>query len=155
MSDIRVIGVGNPLMGDDGLAIVALEQLQQLTLPTTVELIDGGCGGLNLAHLFYKCKQLVIIDAAEFGGQPGEIRQLLASDLDLLDQPPHRRLGHHFALAEVLQLAQHQPEPPAIHLFLMQTVSCLPKLELSLPIKAAIPTLISAIHTHLLSPPER
>ncbi len=150
MSAIRVIGVGNPLMGDDGLGIVALEQLQKLTLPMTVELIDGGCGGLNLAHLFYQCKRLLIIDAAEFGGQPGEIRQLRSSELKFPERPLSR-LGHHFALAEVLQLAEAQPEPPQIKLFLMQTESCQPRLELSPAIRAAIPGLISLVHFELLA----
>ena len=39
---IRIIGVGNPLMGDDGAGIAVVSQLEHQLLPAYVEVIDGG-----------------------------------------------------------------------------------------------------------------
>ena len=43
-----VIGLGNPLMADDGLGIAALERLRAAGAPSGVELVDGGTWGMNL-----------------------------------------------------------------------------------------------------------
>ena len=44
-----VIGLGNPLMGDDGVGLAALERLRDdWDMPADVELVDGGTWGMNL-----------------------------------------------------------------------------------------------------------
>ncbi len=149
MNRVRVIGVGNPLLGDDGLGIAAIEQLQLLQLPEEVELIDGGCGGLNLVHLFAGCRRVVLIDAADFGGQPGESRQLAATDLPRLNRDLPRRLGHHFALPELLAVVHQQAAAPLIELFLMQAADCRPNLHLSPAVAEQLPAFVAQISTCL------
>ena len=47
-----MLGLGNPLMGDDGLGLAALERLrEEWELPPDVELVDGGTWGMNLLPL--------------------------------------------------------------------------------------------------------
>lgn len=153
MSRVRVIGVGNPLMGDDGLGIAVIEQLQLLALPPDIELIDAGCGGLNLLPLFSDCEQVVLIDAAEFGATAGEIKQLPAGQLSMQATTQPHRLGHHFALPEILALVLQQAAPPEIVLFLMQAADCRPRLALSAEVAAALPALLSSITAFLKIPP--
>jgi hydrogenase maturation protease len=44
-----VLGLGNPIMGDDGVGVAALQRLRtDWTLPPEVELVDGGTWGMNL-----------------------------------------------------------------------------------------------------------
>ena len=46
---ILVLGLGNPIMGDDGVGLVALERLRErCELSEGVELVDGGTWGMNL-----------------------------------------------------------------------------------------------------------
>ena len=46
-----VIGLGSPLMGDDGLGLVALAQLRDhWTFTPPLGLVDGGTWGMNLLH---------------------------------------------------------------------------------------------------------
>ena len=68
-----VIGLGNPLMGDDGLGLAALERLAaDWVLPPGVELVDGGTWGLNLLPLLEAADQVLFLDAVDVGKAPGE-----------------------------------------------------------------------------------
>ena len=100
-----VIGLGNPLMGDDGLGIAALERLRELwDVPADVELMDGGTWGLNLLPVIESAERVLLIDAITVGGQPGT--QVVI---------PHARLPRYLAtkisphdvdLRDVLALAE-------------------------------------------------
>jgi hydrogenase maturation protease len=48
LSPIRIVGIGNVLMGDDGLGPYAIKILEsRFTFPDHVELVDGGTPGLD------------------------------------------------------------------------------------------------------------
>jgi len=67
-----VIGLGNPLMGDDGLGLVVLERLRrEYAVPTDVELIDGGTWGMNLLPVIEDAGRVILIDAIDVGTAPG------------------------------------------------------------------------------------
>ena len=72
MSDTLVIGLGNPLRGDDGVGVIAARALAQHALPGGVEVVDGGTGGLELVNLMEGWPRAIVIDAAYVGKQPGE-----------------------------------------------------------------------------------
>ena len=107
-----VIGLGNPLMGDDGLGLAALERLSsQWALPSGVKLIDGGTWGLNLLPLIEAADQVLFLDAVDAGRQPGAPVELAG------DQLPGR-LGlklssHQIELREVLALARLRDTLPS------------------------------------------
>jgi len=146
---IRIIGLGNPLMGDDGLGVKALELLRQEQLPTEVELIDGGCGGLKLLPLLSHCSELLIIDAADFGAPPGQLRILTHQEFRQLPAVSSSMAGHLFSLPELLIAAQAFSPLPPLSLFLMQVEYCQPTLSLSRPVEAALPALIEAIQKNI------
>ncbi len=67
-----VIGLGSPLMGDDGLGLVALERLREgWALPPTVELVDGGTWGMSLLPEIERAERLLFLDAINTGAPPG------------------------------------------------------------------------------------
>ena len=69
-----VIGLGNPLMGDDGTGLAALEALQErYQVPDDVLLVDGGTWGMNLLPIIETAGRVLMLDAITFGGQPGEL----------------------------------------------------------------------------------
>lgn len=76
MKKIGIIGIGNPLRKDDGIGIVLLQRLQQRkkAYPKNVEFVDGGTGGMDLLHLLAQFNRVLIIDAVDFKGHPGEVR---------------------------------------------------------------------------------
>ena len=72
MDDALVIGVGSPLMGDDGLGLAALEALRAgWTFEPALELMDGGTWGMNLLPFIESSSRVVILDAIRAGGEPG------------------------------------------------------------------------------------
>ncbi len=67
-----VIGLGNPLMGDDGLGIAALERLRAAwQVPEDVELVDGGTWGMNLLPIIEDAERVLLIDAITSDTPPG------------------------------------------------------------------------------------
>ena len=72
-----VLGLGNPLMGDDGLGLAVLGRLRdEWDLPGTVELVDGGTWGMNLLPLIEDAPELVLIDAIRAGAPAGTVLEL-------------------------------------------------------------------------------
>lgn len=67
-----VIGLGNPLMGDDGLGLAALARLREAwDLPADVELVDGGTWGMNLLPIIEDAERVLLIDAINIAATPG------------------------------------------------------------------------------------
>jgi hydrogenase maturation protease len=67
-----VIGLGNPLMGDDGLGVAAASRLaEEWELPRDVHVVDGGTWGMNLLPLIEDADELLLIDAIDQGMPPG------------------------------------------------------------------------------------
>lgn len=99
-----VLGLGNPLRGDDGVGLAVLEQLRQCELAEGTTLVDGGTGGLETTLEFANMDTVLVIDAARFDGQPGEVRRF-----DLLSTqsaPTNWGAGHAHGLLAAIELAR-------------------------------------------------
>jgi hydrogenase maturation protease len=101
-----VIGVGNTLMSDDGLGLVALETLRaEWDVPAAVELVDGGTWGLNLLPVIEAADQVLLIDAIDRGAVPGSLhvleREHVPRYLSTKLSPHQVDLRDVFALAEL------------------------------------------------------
>jgi hydrogenase maturation protease len=104
-AELVVIGLGNPIMADDGLGIAALERLREgWTLPESVHLVDGGTWGMNLLPLVEEASELLLLDAIDRGAPVGELvvleREEVPRFLGLKLSP------HQVDLREVLALAE-------------------------------------------------
>jgi hydrogenase maturation protease len=72
-----VIGLGNPLMGDDGLGIVVARRLLSRTdLPDGVQVVDGGTWGLNLLPVIEDAEHVLLVDAIDVAEAPGTLIRL-------------------------------------------------------------------------------
>jgi hydrogenase maturation protease len=72
-----VIGIGNLLLGDEGVGIHAIEALRERfekDLPEGLQFIDGGTMGLDLLPYVEGLDKLLIVDAANLNEPPGTIR---------------------------------------------------------------------------------
>jgi hydrogenase maturation protease len=100
-----VIGLGNPIMADDGLGIAAVERLrEEWTLPESVRLVDGGTWGMNLLPLIEDASEVLLLDAIDRAEPLGELivleREQVPRFLGLKLSP------HQVDLREVLALAE-------------------------------------------------
>ena len=78
-----VIGLGNPLMGDDGVGLAALERLGDEWQIEGVELVDGATWGLSLVPVIEDAERLVLVDAIAAHGEPGDIIELTRDRLPI------------------------------------------------------------------------
>lgn len=61
-----VLGIGNLLIGDEGVGCRAVAELsRRYTLPPAVECIDGGTAGFELLSLLDGRDQVILIDACK------------------------------------------------------------------------------------------
>jgi len=81
---ILIAGVGNVLRGDDGFGIEALHLLQRTINIEDVEFFESGIAGISLVQrLMDGFDALIIVDALDRGGEPGQV-YVLEPDLQSL-----------------------------------------------------------------------
>lgn len=70
---IAIIGVGNLLMGDDGVGIHAAEALRNEALPSNVKIFSAETRAFDALEYMDGCGKAIIIDAYKKGNAPGSI----------------------------------------------------------------------------------
>lgn len=88
---ITVIGIGNPIMGDDGVGLALLGLLSEDPLPG-VEYIDGGTSGMEILPDIQDADLLLILDGIK-GTTPGEVREVRGDQIKVLQRShlsPHQ-----------------------------------------------------------------
>jgi hydrogenase maturation protease len=68
-----VLGLGNVLMGDEGIGVYVVRELEKHALPAGVECLDGGTGGFTLLDPLENADRIILIDAASDGNPIGTI----------------------------------------------------------------------------------
>jgi hydrogenase maturation protease len=111
-AEALVIGLGNPLMADDGLGLVALERLRrERRLPDAVRLVDGGTWGMNLLPLVEGAERVLFLDAIDAGRPAGSLIEL---ERDELPRFFAQKLSpHQIDLREILAVAEFRGTLPS------------------------------------------
>lgn len=103
---IRIICLGNPLHGDDGIGYYVLRALEKSPLPHNIELIDGRTAGLALIPVFKECRRVILIDAVKIGqeskARAGEM--LTIQNLELNLDAAELNFEHGGSLAELISM---------------------------------------------------
>lgn len=109
LAPIVVIGVGNPLCGDDGAGIAVVRRLRA---QAGVRVLEQSGEATALLEALREAAAMLIVDAAS-GGRPGNFRRL-----DAAAQPlPQRLFGcstHGLGVAEGIELARALGALPAV-----------------------------------------
>ena len=74
--DLLVLGIGNVLMGDEGVGVHVVRHLERLGVPEGVELLDGGTGSFLLLEPMNRARRIILIDATLDDYPPGTVRRL-------------------------------------------------------------------------------
>jgi len=120
-NQILVLGLGNILMGDEGVGVKSIEFMHDKEVPEGVRLLDGGTGGFHLLSLFQEYDKFIIIDATIGDGPYGEINILqpkFASDF------PRTLSSHDIGLRDLMQSAELLGDLPEIHLVTINIKDC-------------------------------
>jgi len=141
----RVIGLGNPLRGDDGIGCRVVSELEQLPLPDDIDLVDGGTGGLNIISLFEGARGLLLVDAVDMGGSPGTIIRLDKHQLLAGAEGQERIDAHGNNLCQMLQLADALGMLAELVFFGVQIGRADYETGLSEAVAAALPELLDQV----------
>jgi len=68
-----VLGLGNVIMGDEGVGVHVVRALEKRVLPAGVECLDGGTGGFILLEPLQNAGRIILIDASADGNPPGTV----------------------------------------------------------------------------------
>ena len=113
---ILVLGVGNLLMGDEGVGVHAIRILEMEAPVPSVRLLDGGTGGAGLLANFNTLDAVILIDATRDGTAAGTISYRYRRWAEVRDLP--QGLGaHDFGVKELFAGAAFLGVLPSIHLF--------------------------------------
>lgn len=77
MQKILILGVGNVLLGDEGIGVHTVKKLEaEYSFPPNVSLLDGGTLGISLLEYIEDCDYLIVIDAVRGGHPAGSVYRL-------------------------------------------------------------------------------
>lgn len=105
MATILVLGLGNILLGDEGVGVRVVEKLQErYELPEEVQALDGGVRGLALLPYLEGVGKLLVVDAVAAGQKPGTLIRLEGDEVPAFLSP--KVSPHQEGLADLLIAAR-------------------------------------------------
>jgi hydrogenase maturation protease len=142
-----VLGLGNPILGDDGVGLVVLERLRPLLQERPdIDLGRDYWGGLRLMERLVGYDRAIIIDAIVSGQTIGSVMKLSPGSI-----PTQRSSSSHdVTLATALELGRqsdaHLPSNENIVLIAIEAGDVYTfREQLSPEVEAAIPSAIQAV----------
>ncbi len=96
---VLVIGVGNLLMGDDGLGVHAVHRMMTRPAPRGVVMMDAGTSMLAIQPDVMQADRLLVLDAVRIGSPPGALHRL---DGNAVGPPRCPRSLHEYGVGHLL-----------------------------------------------------
>jgi hydrogenase maturation protease len=134
-----VLGLGNPLMADEGIGVCLVVQLSRLANEhLDVEFIDAGTGGLAILHQIRDRRKAIFIDCAYMGEEPGVIRRFTPQEVCSGKVLAHQSL-HEADLLRILDMSRQLGQAPdEVVIFGIQPERIEPRLDLSPSLRGRI-----------------
>jgi hydrogenase maturation protease len=149
-----VLGLGNPLLGDEGVGLRALTALASAAeLPPSVELLDGGTAGLSLVPRLSSFDRVLVLDAVSAGRPPGTVLRLDGNELGRAAFG--KTSPHQLGLDDILSASRLAGGPEEIVILGVEPASLRLGVGLSPPVEEAIETLVSSALSQLREWEER
>ena len=111
---ILVLGLGNVLMGDEGVGVHVVRALEKHPLPANIECLDGGTGGFTLLEPLQSAAHIILIDAAADGNPPGTVTR--TTPRFSRDYPP-TLTAHDIGVKDLLDVFYIQGGGPEVVLY--------------------------------------
>jgi hydrogenase maturation protease len=151
-SNVLVLGLGNTLLGDDGVGVHVVRRLSMdAATPPWVRVVDGGTMGFRLTRLMGDAGHVLIIDAANISAAPGTIRLLDAQMLAAHVGRDKKSSAHEAGLADLLTLARLENFAPRhLAVLAIQPLTIDWRETLSEPVEKAVNPACEMIRTTIL-----
>jgi hydrogenase maturation protease len=92
---ILILGIGNLLLKDEGIGIHVVERLKSMSLPSDVEVIDGGTLSSSFLYLIEGRKKVIVLNSMKGNGPPGTIYRFTDEDIE------DKRKGYYRTIQEL------------------------------------------------------
>ena len=100
---IIILGVGNPILGDDGVGIHIANELKQHISDPNIKIDEALTGGMNLLDMIVGYDKAILIDAVKVdSGDEGEVKRIVLSDFATM----HSSNPHDVSLNEAIEMAE-------------------------------------------------
>ncbi len=141
-----VIGVGNILWSDEGVGIHIVRQLRKRNISKLMEIHEVGTSSFELLNVIDGNSRVIIVDAVRMDEKPGTVKSIdLVIDDDISLLPQFTSL-HQLDLISTLKMAKGVIDlPKKIILIGIEPASLDTGTELSKPVEAVVPKIISEI----------
>lgn len=99
---VLMLGIGNVLIGDEGVGVHVVRELSQMQLPEGVQCLDGGTGSFLLLDPMQQAERVILIDATVDGKPAGTVTRFspkFSSDY------PKTLTAHDIGLKDLLDAA--------------------------------------------------
>ncbi len=141
-NNILVLGIGNYLMGDEGVGVHLANRLETEMI-SGIDVVDGGTGGFHLLEFFESYEHVILIDATLDKNPIGTIRLIKPRFAN--DFPPAMST-HDIGLKDMVSALQLLDKMPNIHLFVVSIESLQQQgIELTADIENVIPVLLNKV----------
>jgi hydrogenase maturation protease len=140
MNPLLVIGLGNPLMGDDGIGWHVAEGLAaDPRLPGDAEVIYGGTDLLRCAAQIEGRRRVVLVDAVQNDAPPGTVSVIGEDAADL-----YQGHAHHLSAGQAMRLIR-LTTPVCFTLLGVSAPSARIASELSPALSASMPAILDRV----------
>ncbi len=107
-----VLGLGNPLMGDEGIGVYLVERLASSAADhPSVDFLDAGTGGLSVLHYMEHRRKAILIDCAYMDEPPGAIRRFTPQEVRSTKVLAHQSL-HEADLMRIIEIGRQLDQVP-------------------------------------------
>ena len=145
-SRLLIVGLGNSLLQDDGVGVHAVRLIQHNPPPGALA-VEVGCAVFNALHLLEEADHVLALDAMQAGGAPGTVYRFGPEDVLPAGETTSM---HELGLIAALNLLPENRRP-VVDVLGVEPQEMDYGLELTPPVKAALPTLIRAAEEWALS----
>ncbi len=144
-----VLGIGNLLLGDEGVGVHAAHALAAETFPENVTVVDAGTAILDALPFIESADRVIVIDAVRAGEPPGTLYRF-----PLEDSAPSAVIGsmHGFDLSRLMALACRADVPETVVLGVEPAVIQW-SMELSPEVAQVLPELLRWVKREVSAPP--
>ena len=151
-----VLGLGNPILTDDGVGVRVADSVRQALPPDSqVEVCEVSIGGLRLMERMLGYDRVILIDAFYPGnGKPGSIRRLTLEDMRAATPTHHSVSAHDTSLITALEMGEHigLPLPQEVIIYAVCVENIVDFSDQPTPAVAqAIPQVTAAVLEELVS----
>jgi len=109
---VVVLGLGNPLMADEGIGVYLVERLAESAGEyPDVDFLDVGTGGLVVLHHIEGRRKAIFLDCAYMGQEPGSIRGFVPDEVRSVKTLAHQSL-HEADLLWIIDMAHQLGQAP-------------------------------------------